>query len=238
MLNLEKIWHELLTDLSTSPVRCSHFTLGHQKSHFSTLLFIYFKLFTLAEKKKTNSNCCTAALAVYLLLFRANYYLHSPSTASGARYRRSTCTDMDMLRLAAAACCDKGWIITNQSHSTPHCAEAQSGVLCDWLVLKKTEACINAEGGHSEHLLWHCLPDIPVAIHHNRLFSEPPMTNNWLFSEAPTLERMQQTYKWVWWHFQVWWAGGLQFVFVWDNTNNTIYDTIRDAILTCARKPT
>jgi len=53
-----------------------------QKSHFSTLLFIYFRLFTLSQKK-TNSNCCTAALAVYLLLFNASYYLHSSSTASG-----------------------------------------------------------------------------------------------------------------------------------------------------------
>jgi len=34
MLNPEKIWHEHFTDLSTSPVRCSHFTLGNPKSHF------------------------------------------------------------------------------------------------------------------------------------------------------------------------------------------------------------
>ena len=119
MLNREKIRHEYLTDFSTSPVRCS------QKSHVSTLLFIYFRLFTLALKK-TNSNCCTAALAVYLLLFSASYYLHSPSTASGTRYRRSTCIDMDMLRLAAAACCDMDGI------------SAQRGVLCDWSVSKKT----------------------------------------------------------------------------------------------------
>jgi len=48
-----------------------------QKRHLSTLLFIYFRLFTLAQKK-TSSNCCSAALAVYLLLFSASYYLHSP----------------------------------------------------------------------------------------------------------------------------------------------------------------
>ena len=58
--------------------------------------------------QKTNSNWCTAALAVYLLLFGASCYLHSPSTASGPRYRRSACIDMDTLRLAAAACCDMG----------------------------------------------------------------------------------------------------------------------------------
>jgi len=78
-----------------------------QRSHFSTLLFMYFRLFTLPQMK-TNNNCCTAALAVYLLLFSASYYLHSRSTASGARYRRSACIDTVMLRLAAVACCDMG----------------------------------------------------------------------------------------------------------------------------------
>ena len=60
-----------------------------------------FTLFTIAPKK-TNSNCCTAALAVYLQLFNTSYYLHSPSTTGGTR--------VDMLRLAATASSDKGWI--------------------------------------------------------------------------------------------------------------------------------
>jgi len=116
MLNPQKIWHEDLTDLSTSPVRCS---LGKSPppKKFSTLLFINFRLFTLPQRK-TNSNCCTA-LAVYLLLFSASYYLHSPSTASA-------CTDKDMLWLATEACCNMGWM------------SAQRGVLCDWSVSKKT----------------------------------------------------------------------------------------------------
>jgi len=76
-----------------------------KKSYFSTLLFTQFRLFTLPQKK-TNRTGCTAALAVYLLLFSASYYLHSPSSASGPRYRRSACIDMDVLRLAAAAYCD------------------------------------------------------------------------------------------------------------------------------------
>ena len=88
---------------------------------------------------------------------------------------------------------------------------------------KRLKACINADSGHSERLLWHCLPDIPV-IHHNRFFSEPPTTtHNWLSSEPPTSERTQQTFsqmkkfrnsqlhKLVWWHFQMGWASGLQF---------------------------
>ena len=111
----------MLQILFTSHVRCSHFTLGNIKKIF----IIHIRLFTLPQKK-TNSNCCTAALAVYLLLFSVSYYLHSPSTACGARYRRSACIDMDMLRLAAAAGCDMGWI------------PAQRGVPCDWSVSKKT----------------------------------------------------------------------------------------------------
>jgi len=91
--------------------------------------------------------------------------------------------------------------------------------------VKKLEACINAEGGHSEHLLWHCLPAIPVATHHNRFFSEPlTIAHNWLFSESTTFVRTQRTFsrikksfaihKLVWLHFQVGWASGLQIVFL------------------------
>ena len=42
MLNPEKIKLTLnVTGLSTSPVRCSHFTMGNPKNLFSTVLFIY-----------------------------------------------------------------------------------------------------------------------------------------------------------------------------------------------------
>jgi len=61
---------------------------------------------------------------------------------------------------------------------------------------KRLEACVNEESGHSEHLLRHCLPDIPVATHHNGFFSEQPTTtHNWLFSEPPAFERTQQTFS-------------------------------------------
>ena len=155
-LNPEKIWHEYLTDLSTSPVIWSHsLYLGKSKSHFSTSLFIYFKLFTLPQTK-TNSNCCTPALAV-CLLFSASYYLHNPSTASGTRYRRSACIDMDMLRLAAVVCCNVGWI------------SAQRGVLCDWSVSKKqqTEWYICNEVTH--HSLNACYTTLSFIITYFRL---------------------------------------------------------------------
>jgi len=116
-MNILQICPPPLSDVATLPSEI-------QKSHFSRLSFIYFRLCTLGQKK-TSSNCCSAALAVYLLLFRAPYYLHNNSTASGARYRRSACTDRDMLSLAAA-CCDMGRI------------SAQRGVLCNRTVSKKT----------------------------------------------------------------------------------------------------
>ena len=97
----------------------------------------------------------------------------------------------------------------------------------------RLQACIITEGGYSEHLLWHCLPDIPVATYHNRFFSEPPTTtHNWLFSERPTFDRTQETFS----HMKkfcnsqvsvVTFSGGLaselQFVFLWDKVNNQKY---------------
>jgi len=40
-------------------------------------------------------------------------------------------------------------------------------------MVKKTGSVCHTEGGHFEHLLSRCLPNIQVAIHHKRLFSEP-----------------------------------------------------------------
>ena len=79
-----------------------------------------------------------------------------------------------------------------------------------------------------------CLPDIPVATHHNQFLSEPPATtHNWLFSEPPMFERMQQTFGQmknfrnsqvsVVIFFYVGWASGLQIVFWWDNVTNQNY---------------
>jgi len=69
---------------------------------------------------------------------------------------------MDMLRLVAT------WAEFQQSivyYATDQCR-------------KRLEVCINAESGQSEHFLWHCLLHIPVATHHNRLFSQSPTTTH------------------------------------------------------------
>ena len=87
----EKIWHEHLTPLSTSPVRCSCFTFGNPKSQFSTVLFILQIICVISKQNKLQ--LLYYSLAVYWLLFSASHYLHSPITASGARYRRSACIE-------------------------------------------------------------------------------------------------------------------------------------------------
>jgi len=55
MLNPEKIWQENLTGWSTSPIRCRYFSLGNPRSHYNSIIHIYFWLFMLSQKK-TNYN--------------------------------------------------------------------------------------------------------------------------------------------------------------------------------------
>ena len=180
MLNLKKVWHEHLTDLSSLPVRCDRFTLRNPKKSFFNIIINIFKSIYVLQKK-TNSSCCTAALAVYLLLLLPiiciALVLRLGHATGGARVLIRTCWNLLQWLLATWA---------EFQHSVVYYATNQC--------LKRLEAC-NA-GGHSEHLLWHCLPDIPVATHHNRFFSEPPLTtHNWLSSEPPAFERTQQTFS-------------------------------------------
>jgi len=71
MLNPEKICSEHLAELSTSPVRCSHFTLGNpKKSFFNIIIHILQIIYITSEENKYN-NCCSAALAPYGPNFRA-----------------------------------------------------------------------------------------------------------------------------------------------------------------------
>ena len=99
--------------------------------------------------------------------------LHVGQATGGARVLIWTCWTLRQRLVATWA---------EFQHSVVYCATDQCR--------KRLEACTNAEGGHSEHLLWRCLPDIPVATHHNRFFSEPPTTtHNWLSWDPPTSER-------------------------------------------------
>ena len=180
-----------------------------QKSHFSTLLFIYFGLFT----NSTNSNCCTAALAVYLLLFSAFCYLHSPSTATGARYSRSACIETSMLRLAAAACCDMGWTNTR---GTWWCTLPLSSVEKDWKrVLMQKVITLNTccDIAHSD--------PAPAAGLFFQSHRGQPTTGS-LQSLQCLKERNEPSMRWksfavdnlLLWHFHVGLASGLDFVFL------------------------
>jgi len=99
-----------LSDVATLPWEI-------QKSHFSTLFFIYFRLFTLPQKK-TNSNCCLQ-LQLFTYCWLVLPIIRIALVLRLGHATREACTDTEMLRLAAAACCDMGWIL------------AQRGVLCD-----------------------------------------------------------------------------------------------------------
>jgi len=84
------------------PVTCSHFTFGKsKKSRFSTILFIYFRLFTLSQKK-TNSNRLPQLKC--LLTVVQCFLLSAYSTASGACYRRSVARVM----IGRVAACSSG----------------------------------------------------------------------------------------------------------------------------------
>jgi len=81
--------------------------VGNPKVIFNIIIHILQIIYATSEENKEQPR--TATLAVYLLLFSESYYLHSHSIASGLRYRRSACIDIDMLNLAAAAAyCDMG----------------------------------------------------------------------------------------------------------------------------------
>jgi len=141
---------------------------------------MYFTLFTLPQKR-TNINCCTAALAVCLLLFSASY----TCTALVRRLGHATGGARVLIWIYCGLWQQLVATWAKFQHSVVYNATDQC-----W---KRLEACINAEGGDSEHLQWHCLPDILVATHHNRFFSEPPTTtHNWLFSEPPVFEQEAQ----------------------------------------------
>ena len=115
MLNPEKTWHEHLTHLSTSPVRCSHSSLGNlEKNYFdqkiNSIIYAYFRLIALSRKKDCNLYC---SLIVYLLSFSVDC---SFKTASSCILGFSvTCWQQwkDCLLQMAMADYTRLWVSTN-----------------------------------------------------------------------------------------------------------------------------
>ena len=56
-LNHEKIWHQHLTDLSTLPVTCRHFTLGNPKKSFFLFSCTLRIIYVISEENKLWSTC-------------------------------------------------------------------------------------------------------------------------------------------------------------------------------------
>jgi len=144
------------------------------------------------------------------------------STASGARYRRSACIHMDVLRLVAAACCDMGWI------------SAQRGVLCDCSVSKKTGTMYPCKRWSLwtlavALLAWHSSCHTPKPVLFRATDDNPQLalfgaSNVW--KNATNLQSDEKVLQFtclVWWHFQLGWASRLQFVFFWDSINYRKY---------------
>jgi len=53
VLNSEKIWRQKLVDLPSSPVYCSHFTLGNPKKWLSIVLFNTLQtIYVISEENK------------------------------------------------------------------------------------------------------------------------------------------------------------------------------------------
>ena len=121
VLNPEKIWHQYFVHLPTSPVYCSHFTLGNpKKSFFNSIIHIYFKLYMLSQKKQTVTSLpntlekCHRTTLYNAQIFQLLHFSHVSST--NPRYGR----------VAEESCCDVGWI------------SAEHGGRCSWSVAKKT----------------------------------------------------------------------------------------------------
>ena len=170
-------------------------------------------------QKKTNSNCCTAAIAVYWLLFSTSYYLHSPITASWARYRRSA--------YGRVEACGSGLLRHGLNISTVWCTMRPNSVEKDWkhVLTQKVVtlntccdiACLTFQlphittGSFQSHR-WQSTTGSFQSLQHLKERNEPSV--RW---------KSFAIYKLFWWHFQVAWASGLQTFFLWYNVNNQKY---------------
>jgi len=73
-MNTLQICPPYMSDVATFPSE------SPKKSFVNIIIHILQIIYVTSEE--TNSNCFTAASAVYLLLFSVSYYLHSPSKAA------------------------------------------------------------------------------------------------------------------------------------------------------------
>jgi len=176
-LNPEKIWHERLTHLSTSPVRCSHFTLGNpKKSFFNIIIHILQIIYITSESKpiatvvlqfQLFTYCCLVLPVICIALV-----LHLGHATGGARVLIRTCWSLRQ-RLVATWAEFQHSVVYN---ATDHVKKDWKHVLMQKVVTLNTScdiACLKT-GTFQSHR-W--------------------QPHNWLSSEPPTFERTQQTFS-------------------------------------------
>ena len=200
-MNILQICPRHLSDVSTLPWEI-------QKSFFS----------------KTSSNCYSVALAVCLLLFSASYYLHSPSTASSTGGAHVLIWTRWGLR--------QRLVVTWMNFSTVWCTTRLISVEKDLKhVLIQNVVTLNTCCDTA--CLTFQLPHITTGSFQSH--RRQPKTG--FFQSIQRLkERNKSSVRWKFCNSQVsvmafssGWASGLQIVFLWDNVNNRMNNTVENA---------
>ena len=201
-------WTTYLSDVAIVPWQIQ------KKIIFNRIIYTYFRLFMLSQKK-TNCNCCTAAS---LLTYCCLVLLCSHSTASGACYRTSAC--IEYLSVIWTSC-GSGLLRHGLNISTAWCTMRLISVEKDWKhVSMQKVVTLNT-----------CCDFTCLA------FQFPHITTNSFQSHQcqPTTGSFQghqhlkecinpsvrlksfALHKFVWWHFRMWWLSGFLFVSFCDN---------------------
>ena len=152
------------------------------------------------------------SLAVYLLLFSAFGYLHSPITAYGASYRRSVCIEYES---AIRTSCGSSLLRHGLNFSTAWCYMRSFRGKKYWKHVS-TQKVITLNTCCDAACLVFQLPHITTGSfqsHQHLKERNKPLSVTW---------KSFAFHKLVWWHFQVWWLSGLQFVSFWDNVKDSM----------------
>jgi len=163
--------------------------------------------------------CCS--IAVYLLLISASYYLHRPNTGWG------TLQEERVYWCGYVEACGSGLLRHGLNFSTAWCTMRLISVEKHWKhVLTRKVVTLNTCCDIA--CLTFQLSHVTTGSFHSH---RRQTTNGPLQSLQRLKERNKPSVRWksvaihklVWWHFQVGWASGLQFVFFWANTDNQKY---------------
>ena len=152
-------------NLPTSPVSCSHFTLGNPKQSFSILLvirtsdYLHYLSTSRSRHSRASAPWDTPLYQSWHVASQQSWIKSSrlPYTGYDARTGVSS-TNPWYGCVAIAACWDMVWISTVYSGR------------CNYQWRESLEACVQAECGHFEHLRWSCLPDSEVSTHRTNIW--------------------------------------------------------------------